>query len=410
MAAGLSADFSEALPDRISKPISRAARRRSLLRWLPVIAFAVLAMVTGIYFFDSGRFYRAFLNNFPSIAGMMTFATETQRPVNLNAVDSPSPTFFSTASPTTQVTASLGPTLTKTLIPTRTITPLPTRLGGSRQIAYVSESTGRPQIFIINSDGTGKRQVTDLPDGACQPDWSPDGLRLGFFSPFKENINYYPTSSLFIITLDGTGLLPLPKLTGGDFDPDWSPDGDKIAFASTRNTGRPQIFITDVNGQAFQMISEEYAYETQPSWSPDGQQILYILTRGNEQQIWIMDPVGVNRRQISNNLEHLYFKPSFSPDGESILSTQRLRPGSIPILALSPFGDGEYLEYRIGQDDPMPMQEGLISPDGLWIVFEGWTGDTGHDIYVMTVTGLARTRITTDPAIDFDPAWSPSSN
>jgi hypothetical protein len=98
MAEGLSADFSDALPDRKSKPISRAARRRSLLRWLPLIAMAVLAIVIGIYFFDSGRFYRAFVKNFPSIAGMMTFATETQRPVNLNAVFSPSPTFSSTAS------------------------------------------------------------------------------------------------------------------------------------------------------------------------------------------------------------------------------------------------------------------------------------------------------------------------
>jgi serine/threonine protein kinase len=61
MAEGLSADFSDALPDRKSKPISRAARRKNLLRWLPLIAMAVLAIVIGIYFFDSGRFYRLVL-------------------------------------------------------------------------------------------------------------------------------------------------------------------------------------------------------------------------------------------------------------------------------------------------------------------------------------------------------------
>jgi TolB protein len=234
-------------------------------------------------------------------------------------------------------------------------------------------------------------------------------LRLVFISPCKENINYYPISSLFIINLDGSGLVPLPKISGGDFDPDWSPDGTKIAFASTRNSGRPQIFITDVGGQEFQIISEKYAYETQPSWSPDGKQLLYITTRGNEQQIWIMDPVGINRRQVSKDTGYLNFRPSFSPDGKDILFTQRLRPGSVPFLSKSPFEGDEFEETRIGQDDPMPMQEGLISPDGLWIVFEGWTGDTGHDIYVMTFTGLARFRITTDPAFDFDPVWSPAS-
>jgi len=410
MVEGLSGGLSEASPNRKSKPNSRAARRIGLLRWLPVIALAVLIIWTGIYFFDAGRFYQSFVRNFPSVAGMMTSATETQHPVSLSAVVSPSPTFLFTASPTIQATASLNPTLTVSPIPTRINTPVPTALGGGRLIAYASESLGMPQIFVINTNGTGKRQITDLSDGACQPDWSPDGLRLVFISPCKENTNYYPTSSLFIINLDGSGLVPLPKLTGGDFDPDWSPDGTKIAFSSTRDSGRPQIYITDLDGQEYQIISEKYTYETQPSWSHDGQQLLYIATRNDEQQIWAMDPVGVNRRQVWEDNPYLKFRPSFSPDGKNMLFTQRLRPGSVPFLILTPFGLEEYKEFRVGQDEPMPMQEGLISPDGLWIVYEGWTGDTGHDIYIMTVTGLARTRITTDPAVDFDPAWSPANN
>ncbi len=213
------------------------------------MAIAVLVIGLGIFYYDAGRFYQVIANNIPSVVRLMASATGTQLPLTANVIGSPSPTFSFTSSPTMQMTPSLRPTLTDTPIPTKTIMPLPTKLGGSRQIAYASESSGMPQIYVINSDGNGEpRQITFLPDGACQPDWSPDGLRLVFISPCKANLNYYPTSSLFIINQDGTGLLPLNKPKGGDFDPDWSPDGTKLAFASTRGPGRPQIFITDLRG------------------------------------------------------------------------------------------------------------------------------------------------------------------
>lgn len=395
-------------PVRRSRRIARTIRKYNLQRWLPVMVLVVLAVSVGVYLFLPGWLNDIIGRNLPSVVGLVAVPTATGEPSDSIALASTNASFSTTASPTIRIAPTLSPSLTDAPTPTRTITPNPTPLGGSRLIAYASESSGQPQIFVINSDGTGNRQVTDLADGACQPDWSPDGLRLVFISPCKDNLNYYPTSGLFIINRDGSGLLPLPKESGGDFDPDWSPDGSKIAFASTRGSGRPQIYIIDLQGQEYQVKPEEYTYETQPSWSPDGQQLLYILTSNDEQQIWAMDPVGINRRQVSEDTGYLNFRPSFTPDGLNILFTQRLRPNSIPFLAKSPFGGDEFEEIRIGQEEPMPMQEGLVSPDGLWIVYEGWAAGTGHDIYIMTITGLARTRITTDPAVDFDPVWSPA--
>lgn len=408
VAIGYSPASADSQPRRKSSKFSRSVRKYKLQRWLPAMALAVLAAGIGVYLFLPGWLNQVISGNISSFMNVVISPTASRISSNSIAVVPTSADLTHTASPASQVKLTLSPTLIDTPRPTSTITPIPTLLGGSRLIAYASESTGKPQIFVINSDGTGKRQVTDLVDGACQPDWSPDGLRLVFISPCKENINYYPTSGLFIINLDGTGLLPLPKVSGGDFDPDWSPDGTKIAFASTRVSGRPQIFIMAVDGQEYQIIPKEYSYETQPSWSSDGQQLLYIQSTGSDQQIWVMDPVGVNRRQVSEDTGYINSRPSFLPDGNNILFTQRLRPGAVPFLSKSPFGGDEFKATRVGQDEPMPMQEGLVSPDGLWIVFEGWAAGTDHDIYIMTVTGLARTRITTDPANDFDPAWSPA--
>jgi Tol biopolymer transport system component len=51
-----------------------------------------------------------------------------------------------------------------------------------------------------------------------------------------------------------------------------------------------------------------------------------------------------------------------------------------------------------------------FSPDGLWLAAEGMDSDGNRDIYVMTITGGNRIRLTDDPETDFDPAWRPGQN
>jgi Tol biopolymer transport system component len=43
----------------------------------------------------------------------------------------------------------------------------------------------------------------------------------------------------------------------------------------------------------------------------------------------------------------------------------------------------------------------------VWIVYETRDNDGNRDIYFMTMNGEARTRLTVDPAVDFDPTWRP---
>ena len=116
-------------------------------------------------------------------------------------------------------------------VPSATFTPSSTPMGGGEgQIAYASDLTGIPQIWMMNADGTAARQITDLPEGACQPTWSPGGEQFAFISPCAGNQEIYPGAVIWIINIDGTGQFALPSVPGGDFDPDWSPDGNKIIF------------------------------------------------------------------------------------------------------------------------------------------------------------------------------------
>ena len=314
--------------------------------------------------------------------------------------------------PTELPTFTATPRPSRTPIPpsvTPTGTPVPTQIGGGNgQIAFASDRSGKVQIWLMNVDISGEaRQITDLPEGACQPSWSPDGLRLVFISPCPGQQAIYPGAGLFLINADGSGLTPLPNVYGGDFDPAWSPDGRHIAFSSLRNSGRPRIYLLDLEDNSVIRLSEQYSFDRQPAWSPDGSKIAFVTTQKGPVQIWTMNPDGSNQEIFSRSASAINTHPVWSLDGEVVIFNQSLEPGGVPYLVAASYNDGAYSEirYELG---PIPIREARYSPDGLWLVYESWPTGSNHDIYVMSASGAGRLRLTTWERLDFDAAWRPS--
>jgi eukaryotic-like serine/threonine-protein kinase len=312
-------------------------------------------------------------------------------------------TILATATPT------LRPTLTPS--PTETLTPTPaaTPLGGGRgQIIYASDISGLPQIWLISADRSINRQITYMPDGACQPAWSPDGESLAFISPCASNQEIYPGARIYIMNVDDSEPIGLPTAPGGDFDPAWSPDGNKIAFTSIRDFNRAQVYVYDFEDDSVVSLSANTVRDNQPAWSPDGDQIAFITTRRGPYQIWIMDAQGGEPFLLSRSGSLKNSHPDWSPDGISILFTQHEILGGVPRLVVIPVEQGNFLESRLIQE-VIPMREASYSPDGNWIAFESWPEGNQHDIYIMTSTGLARQNIIPEDiqAFNFDPTWRP---
>ncbi len=310
------------------------------------------------------------------------------------------------------------PTFTATPRPTRTPlpstpsptwTPIPAHIGGGGgQIAFASDRSGTTQIWLMDIDDPEEAQlITDLPEGACQPVWSPDGLQLVFISPCENPQIIYPGAGLFLINADGTGLTPLPNVYGGDFDPAWSPDGRYLAFSSLRNSGRPRIYLLDLQDGSVKRLSELYSLDRQPAWSPDGSKIAFATTQKGPVQIWTMDPDGTNQEIFSRSGSAINTFPVWSLDGEAILFNQSLEAGGMPYLVTASYIDGRYSELRYDLG-PIPVREARYSPDGLWLVYESWPTGSNHDIYIMSASGAGRVRLTTWERFDFDPAWRPA--
>lgn len=401
-----------------SMPIFSQKRRRKANLLFPIL---VLFLLVGLMAFSARQFpwitssIIERIGNYVSIPALAqvfsipTQMTSTETPVSPTATVEIVPTWTSepTAITPIETTNPVIVVTSPTLKPTSTIQPIPTPLGGGvGQLAYASNSSGSPQVFLINSDGSDNFQVTNIAEGACQPDFSPDGHKLVFTSPCDVNTDYYPGSSLYIINNDGSGLLPLPTMVGGDFDPAWSPDGKKIAFTSLRNNNRMQIYIINLETYEVQWLSEKYTLDSQPSWSHDGKKLLYVSNKNGRNNIWMMDADGQNEQQISNSSTYVSSLPSWSTDGKQILVTQSVKEG-IPRVVLIPLETAEYVEYQLGKDR-RPMRDAVMSPDGFWIAYEGWEAGGKHNIYMIMTTGINVVKITNDRVQAFDPVWNKS--
>jgi Tol biopolymer transport system component len=106
---------------------------------------------------------------------------------------------------------------------------------------------GNLELWVMNADGSGKRQVTKNGAANFAPYWLPDGRRI-IFSSNLGNTSDPSGFDLYLIREDGTGLERLTTYPGFDAFPMFSSDGKRLVWASNRN-GRVEhetnIFIAD---------------------------------------------------------------------------------------------------------------------------------------------------------------------
>ena len=236
------------------------------------------------------------------------------------------------------------------------------------------------EIYVVNADGTGERQITSTTGNSNGPAWSPNGRSIAFhsnrggggfggsdiyvvsasdpsdvhrltyltgalggahfanWSPDGRKVVFnsfwggVPKRDIYVIDVDGTGLTKLtqdpdPLVPIDDIRPDWSPDGSRIAFQSNRSviedpvTGSKSrnhdIFLMNPDGTGVVQLTSHAATDAAPEWSPDGKRIAFQSNRGGNDDIWVMEADGSGLVQLTNNAVR-DAKPSWSPDGKRI--------------------------------------------------------------------------------------------
>ena len=135
----------------------------------------------------------------------------------------------------------------------------PTWSPTGQQIAFTSNRTGRPQIWIMNADGSGQMQITR--ETWCdRPTWTP--------APFNEIAYASQAGGGYDIKIFDFATRSTKSLTNGEGSnesPAFSPSGRHLAFTSSR-AGKYQIFIMGRDGEGLRQVTRD-GENRYPNWS-----------------------------------------------------------------------------------------------------------------------------------------------
>ncbi len=175
---------------------------------------------------------------------------------------------------------------------------------------------GRQDIFLMRSDGTGLRQLTDDTFKDRNMGWAPDGQRIYFMS---DRSGAYETWS---VKPDGSGLEQVTRgLARGVWWPAFAPDGSAFAAADGLNSHVVRLGGSGGTARVEDLppLGDDVWFEVS-DWSKDGKTLAGARLRGN-------DPLGVvvfdlATRQFRRLSDTGWF-PRFLPDGRRILFSDK---------------------------------------------------------------------------------------
>lgn len=161
-------------------------------------------------------------------------------------------------------------------------------------------ATGDDAIWVMRTDGSGRRRVATGPHGAQDPNVSPDGRTLTFVGASGDDDSQ---QALFAVGMDGTGLR---QLTSYSLDVaikhDWSPDGHHIVLSDNANVDGPaNVATVDPDGSHLTYLTH---YAARPgsayvgSYSPDGRWIVYRFEENGQYGLRRMRPDGTDVHTI----------------------------------------------------------------------------------------------------------------
>lgn len=193
------------------------------------------------------------------------------------------------------------------------------------QIAFVSDRSGKQEIWRTRMDGTEPEQLTDVPArDVIDPVWSPDGKRLLYQI---RNVNS------FIIDVDEPGTIRTPQPLAGQPLPgflvwDWSRDGNLLAGWQPGQE-RPErgIGVYSFARQSYERLTDFGEF---PVWLNDNRRLLFVSFR----ELYLLDRMGGRPQALLSTSPNEIGLIALSRDNRRLYFTRRSNEADIWLLKL----------------------------------------------------------------------------
>jgi tricorn protease len=143
-----------------------------------------------------------------------------------------------------------------------------------KHIAFVSDRSGRDEIWISDPEGRNPRKITDLDNEKGAPIWTPDSKSLLYVAGGKRLYNYtVADGKATVVTSTDVGRLGSVSV---------SPDSKWVAFGKQDRTLRSHVYIAPIGGGEERHVSDDALLysENDAVWTADGQYLVFTSTEG----------------------------------------------------------------------------------------------------------------------------------
>jgi Tol biopolymer transport system component len=261
------------------------------------------------------------------------------------------------------------------------------------------------EIFGMKPDGSDQHQLSHNDQTDFDPAWSADGSLLAFSSSGAD-------ADVWVMNADGSDEHDVSNdPSGPDIQPAWSPDGSHIAFVKQNFDGTSEIWVMEADGSNQRQLTHDSAVDVHPAWSPDGQYIAYASTRNGNSELYLIRQDGFIVERLTVTPHYQEDNPSWAPGGgrlayDACVSATYPCPGS-PNNEIWTMRLDDFATHRL-TFDPSIDANPAWSPDGTEIVFRSDRSPDGTELWKMSRDGSSVVQLTFGPYNGgVDPDWQP---
>ena len=313
-----------------------------------------------------------------------------------------------------------------------------------KRIAFTSDRGGGDNIWVMNADGSDKRQVTKEDFRLLnQPSWSPDGRFIAAKKHFTTGRSL-GTGEVWLYHVSGGGGVLLVKRASEKLqkelgEPVYAPDGKSLYYTRDVTPGPIFEYAQDSNTDLFDI--ERYDLDTgevstvasgvggsvRPTPSPDGKKIAFVRRERTRSKLYVKDLASGEERKIYDALDQdvqetwavtgVYPNMAWTPDSASVVfwaggkirrvnaadASASVIPFRIDDTRVVIDATHPVVEVAPGRFDTKMPRWASVSPDGRQVVFE-----TLGKLWVKPMAGDAARRLVSGDEAGFElfPSWS----
>ncbi len=248
-------------------------------------------------------------------------------------------------------------------------------------IAFISNMSGRNNLWLVPSDGGFPVQLTVSDQRQTAPVWSPDGKWIAYQSDYDGDEQW----DIFLVSPKTGKVVNLTQTREiAELNPTWSPDGRYLAYeVKPKTSAAYEIDVYDMVMREVKHITSGTPQDKRnvtPIWSKDGKSVVYTQEQAKrtDSNVFIADVATSKSTLLTpHEGEQLYLANDMSPDGKHVLITSNASNGYENVGLLDPAAK----TITWVTNDKWEIRGHEFSPDGKRLSFSA-NVDGNEDIYL----------------------------